>query len=236
MTSQESKPPIELQAQSAPTSEHLLNVLKAGLATAPFCGGLASLITDYIPSAKFKRLEEFAHRISGDLERLQAQVRNETLHTEDFAFIFEQSFRGVADNYQSDKVEAFRGILVNSAIGFSAPASEREYFLNLVNSLSALHLRILKFTAMPDRYLEEMEIPQEHIRGGFSTFFPVAIPGVEIEVIKSAFGELHQYGFLSSDKSIFSTMTSGQGLDLLGRGERVTALGKKFIQFCSVPQ
>ena len=50
MTSQDSEPPKGLQAKSSSTSEHLLNVLKAGLATAPFCGGLASLITDYIPS------------------------------------------------------------------------------------------------------------------------------------------------------------------------------------------
>ena len=150
--------------------------------------------------------------------------------------MFEQSFRGVADNYQPEKVEAFRGILVNSAIGFSAPAAEREYFLNLVNSLSALHLRILKFTAMPDRYLKEMQIPQDRIRGGFTTFFPLAIPGVNIEIIKSAFGELYQYGFLNTDKSIFTTMTSGQGLELLGRGGRVTELGRKFIQFCTVPQ
>ncbi|GAB3309125.1 hypothetical protein GCM10027428_05140 [Haliea atlantica] len=67
-------------------------------------------------------------------------------------------------------------------------------------------------------------------------FFPVAVPGVNVEVIKSAFGDLYQYGFLNTDKSIFSTMTSGQGLELLGRGGRVTELGKKFIQFCSVPQ
>ena len=30
-------------------AEHILNILKAGLATAPFCGGIASLISDYIP-------------------------------------------------------------------------------------------------------------------------------------------------------------------------------------------
>ena len=40
-------------------AEHILNILKAGLATAPFCGGIASLMTDYIPSGRTTRLEAF---------------------------------------------------------------------------------------------------------------------------------------------------------------------------------
>jgi hypothetical protein len=175
---------------TAPTLEHVLNALKAGLSTAPFCGGLASLMTDYIPSAKQKRLEKFTKQI------------------------------------------AFRGVLVNSAIGFNASQEEREYFVNLINSLSGLHLRILKFMAVPLEYLRDMEISSDRIRGGFSRFFPVAIPEVNIEVIKSAFGDPYKYGFIGTDKSIFETMTSGQGLSLLGG--RVTQLGTRFIEFCMI--
>lgn len=55
--------------QSAPrdVTEHLVNVLKAALATAPFCGGIASLMTDYIPSRRVKRLEQFAAQVGQDL-------------------------------------------------------------------------------------------------------------------------------------------------------------------------
>jgi hypothetical protein len=207
---------------TTPTIEHILNALKAGLSTAPFCGGLASLMTDYIPSTKQKRLEEFTKQIAADLEDLQEHVDENTLLTDDFAFMFEKCFRGVAENYQAEKLEAFRGILVNSAIGFNASQAERECFVNLISSLSGLHLRILKFMAVPLEYLRDMEISPDRIRGGFSSFFPVAIPGVNIEVIKSAFGDLYKYGFIGTDKSIFETMTSGQGLSLLGG--RVTQL------------
>ena len=37
-------------------AETILNIFKAVLSTAPFCGGLASLITDYIPTARAQRL------------------------------------------------------------------------------------------------------------------------------------------------------------------------------------
>ena len=84
---------MESRLAGSTAAETILNVLKAGLATAPFCGGIASLITDYIPSSRIIRLEEFAARIAEDLERLQGEVREEYLHTDDFAFMFEKCFK-----------------------------------------------------------------------------------------------------------------------------------------------
>lgn len=216
-------------------AEHILNVLKAGLATAPFCGGIASLMSDYIPSSKQKRLEEFAETIATDLDELRDRVNENNILTDEFAYTFEKCFRGAAENYQKEKLEAFRGILVNSALGSNLPENEKDYFLNLVSTLSVLHMRILKFMAKPIEYLEENNISQQNIRGGFSDFFPVVIPGINVEVIKSAYGELFQYGFFNTDKTIFHTMTSGQGLDLLGNGGRVTEFGRRFISFCTSP-
>ena len=172
-------------------TEHLVNIFKAGLATAPFCGGIASLMSDYIPSSKFQRLEQFAEKIAEDLNRLQNQVDEAIIQTDEFAFLFENCFRGVAENYQKEKLEAFRGILINSAIGVNLSEDEKEYFLNLVNTLSVLHVRILKFMSKPIEYLSENKIPVESIRGDFSQFFPVAIPGVDAGVIESAFGDLY---------------------------------------------
>ena len=221
------------QAASSGTTEHLVKILKAGLATTPFCGGVASLMSDYIPSSKFQRLEQFAKIIAEDLNKLQNKVDNAKIQTDEFAFLFENCFRGVAENYQKEKLEAFRGILINSAIGVNLSEDEKEYFLNLVNTLSVLHVRILKFMAKPFEYLNDNKIPAESISGGFTQFFPVAIPGVEIGVIEAAFGDLYSYGFINTDKKIFHAMTSGQGMDLLGN--RVTQLGANFINFCTAP-
>ena len=224
---------VERIASSNP-GEHILNILKAGLATAPFCGGIASLMSDYIPSAKMRRLEAFAERLAADMNELQDRVNEGKIHSDEFAFIFEKCFRGVAENYQAEKLEAFRGILLNTAIGTNLSEDEKEFFLNLVTTLSVLHIRILKFMAEPVPYLEAHGISSNRIRGGFSEFFPVAIPGVDLEVIKSAFGDLHQYGFINTDKTIFATMTASQGLQLLGN--RVSQLGRRFVAFCTRPR
>jgi len=222
------------RVDSSNPGEHILNVLKAGLATAPFCGGIASLMSDYIPSSKMRRLEEFAEQLATDLNELKDRINQSKILSDEFAFIFEKCFRGVAENYQAEKLEAFRGILLNTAIGSSLSEDEKEFFLNLATNLSVLHIRILKFMAEPLSYLTAHGISPNRIQGGFSDFFPVAIPGVDLEVIKSAFSDLHQYGFISTDKTIFVTMTSGQGLHLLGN--RVTQIGKRFVDFCTRPQ
>lgn len=211
-----------------------MNVLKAGLATAPFCSGIASLLTDYIPSGKQRRLEHFAEQLATDLVVLKDRVDENRILTDEFAFLFEKCFRGVAENYQEEKLEAFRAILVNAAVGVNLSEEEKEYFLGLVNALSVLHIRMLRFMAEPLSYLQANGIGPDRIGGGFSEFFPIVLPGVSLEVIKSAFGDLYQYGLISTDKSIFTTMTSGQGLNLLGN--RISELGGRFIGFCTRPK
>ncbi len=224
---------LENLPTSSRTTETILNIFKATLATAPFCGGIASLITDYIPSARFQRLEKFAEQIAEDLLKLSDHVNESYIQTDDFAYLFEKSFRGVAENPQPEKINAFRGILINSAVRSDYSEEEKEYFITLVNTLSALHVRMIRFMAYPKKYLGDSGIPENQITGGFSSFFPVAIPGVNLAVIESAFGDLYQYGLINTDKSIFKTTTSGQGLHLLGN--RVSELGRRFIQFCISP-
>jgi hypothetical protein len=221
---------------STKASEHILNVLKAGLSTAPFMGGIASLIEDYIPTSKKRRLEEFAMRVAEDLSALQSKVQDSTVLTDNFAHVFEECFRGAAENYQKEKLDSFRGILVNSAIGIRVEESENDYYISLVSSLSVLHIQILRFMANPIDYLYANGIERLSIRGGFTEFFPVAIPNVSIDAIKSAFGDLYSSGMINTDKSMFGTMTSGQGIDLIGQdGGRVSPFGKRFIQFCTSP-
>jgi hypothetical protein len=85
---------IERTLAGSPVAETVLNIFKAALSTAPFTGGLASLITDYIPSSRFRRLEEFAQRVAEDLKTVAGQVDQAYLQTDEFAHVFERSFKG----------------------------------------------------------------------------------------------------------------------------------------------
>lgn len=224
---------IERALSGSRAAETVLNIFKAVLSTAPFTGGIASLITDYIPASRFRRLEEFAQRVAEDLKSVAGKVDEEYLRTDEFAHIFEQSFKGAAEHYQREKLEAFRGILVNAAVRKDVTQEEKEHFLALTNNLSVVQLRILMFMAEPRRYLADVGIDERAITGGFADMFSTALPGIDPQLVRSAFGDLYQSGLISTDKTIFGTMTSAQGLQLLGN--RVTPFGQRFIEFLKPP-
>jgi hypothetical protein len=224
---------IERTLTGSPAAETVLNIFKAVLSTTPFTGGISSLITDYIPSSRVLRLEAFAERVANDLKDVATKVDADYLNTDEFAFMFERSFRGAAENYQREKLDAFRGILVNSAIRSDVKQEEKEYFLVLANNLSVLHVRILRFMAEPRAYLVDLQIAERSVQGSFSEMFGQVIPGVDPTIIESAFGDLYQLGLITTDKSIFHTMTSAQGMQLLGN--RVADLGRRFVEFCRSP-
>ena len=156
----------------------------------------------------------------------------EYIQTDEYAFIFEKCFKGAVEDYQKEKIIAFKAILINSLIDFETTQSEKEYYLNLVDNLSLLHIQVLTFMASPKEYLEFNDLEESVISGGFSTFFPKVIPNVNIEIIKLAFKDLYNYGFLNTDSSIFNTMTSSSGWSLLG--DRVSKNGRNFIEFITL--
>jgi hypothetical protein len=224
---------IKEETRSTSAAEHILNIITATLASVPIGASIASLLKDYIPTAKFKRIENFAHQIADDLKRLSDRVNNDYILKDEFAYMFEQAFRGVAENYQKEKIEAFRGILLNSAIRQDVEQEEKEFFLSLANNLSVLHIKILKFLASPGDYIKEQEIDPNSIQGGFSDIFRKLMPELDVSIIELAFGDLYKQGLINTDMPIFHTMTAAGGLHLVG--DRVKELGKKFIEFCKAP-
>jgi len=224
---------IKEEIKSTSINEHILNIITAGLASVPIGAFFASLIKDYIPNAKLRRIEDFAKCIAEDFKRLEDKLDKNYILKDEFAYMFEQAFRGVAQNYQKEKIESFRGILINSAINQDIRQEEKEFFLSLINRLSILHIRILKFLANPRDYIKEQEISPNSIQGGFTDIFRTLMPELDMSIIESSFNDLYQMGLINTDKSIFHTMTSASGLRLVG--DRVNNLGKKFIEFCKVP-
>src|SRR5688572_26917562 len=89
---------VERALTGSPAAETVLNIFKSVLSTLPFTGGLASLITDYIPSSRFRRLEEFAQRVAEDLKSVGSRVDEQYLLTDEFAHVFERAFKGAAEH------------------------------------------------------------------------------------------------------------------------------------------
>lgn len=215
-----------------PRSDHIVNVVKAGLSAIPVIGGpLSSLIGDYIPKKKEERLLNFVKELTIKLEEYAQSINAEYVKTEEFAYLFEECMKGVLSNYQEQKLLCFKGIIVNS-LRHDLKKEQKEYYLHLVNSLTDLHLRILAISNDPDSYFDIYQLDKNLIQGAaIGEVFKAALPGIDLEMIKSAYGDIYQMGLFNTDKSIFGTLTASRGFDI-AKG-RLTELGKSFIKFCT---
>ncbi len=160
---------------------------------------------------------------------MQEQVRSDFICTDEYAYLFESCLRGVAQNYQKEKLEMFRGILVNSLIKKEVHENKKMYYLSLVNNLSTVHIKILKFMENPETYLSENNISEDKITGGYSEFFQIAI-NVELDIIKAAIGDLYDSGLILSRKDMFDIFMRDKSIQSLKN--LVSDFGKSFISFC----
>jgi hypothetical protein len=229
---EKNKKKVEASVSKRGSVEHLISLLKAGSSFNPVAGAIVSLITDYIPNQRQIKLEDFTKKLASDLEQFKDEINDEYIKTEEFAFIFEKCFKGAIENYQHEKIQAFRAVLVNSLRSTHLNQNEKEFFLSMIDRFSVIHMRVLYFMANPHQYLDDRSIPRTNVQGSFSQFFPRVMPDVQLDHVKIVFQDLFTLGFTNTDKGIFGTMTASSGYDLLG--DRLTPLGRSFIKYISL--
>lgn len=220
---------LESKIRESKFSDTLLSIFKTILAFSIY-NPFASLISEYIPTKRLLRLEKFALDLAEDLNKIDDKIDTEFINTDEFAFIFEQCFKAASENYQKEKLESFKAIIINSALIDREPDNdEREYFLNLTNSLTVLHLKILKFMNNPRDYITDNNLSENLVKGGFSEIFSNVFPNVEPKTARLAYADLFNYGMFSTGPNIFDSGTSASGFELLGH--RVSRNAERYISF-----
>ena len=203
------------------SAEHILNIFKAILSTTPIGGFFASLIDDYLPASKELRVEQFMTDTANKLCDLQDQIDTERIKTDHYAYIFEQCIRGVAQYPQQEKLECYKAILINAAKPTKDSDEQQDYFLNLVNTLSPIDIRLI------DALHRAMKIPQNGAETGLT--IRSLLGNVDGDIIMSAAAELYQLQFTNTQPSSMP-MTA----DLSRAGGRLTPIARKFIEFCTL--
>jgi hypothetical protein len=198
----------------------------------PIAGNVASVLLGAIPNSRQKRFEEFLLGLNDELNKLQLKMGNLESIIKGIQDQLEYIIEKVIFTPNRQKMQIYKSIFLNEIIGTSLSEDVKEYFINIVETkMSMLQIKILSFMNNPSQYLLISGIPEDKIFGSFTQFFPIVFPDVPIEVIKAAYKDLFDIGFINTDVTIFGTMTSAQGLQLLGN--RVKVLGKMFIRYCT---
>jgi len=213
------------------THDYVSVILKSGLANIPLIGGaIVELIDFYIPDSKGKRLLEFVACLRQDVDKVKDKMNKDVVKTDEFAYLFEQTFRAVCENYQKEKIDTFRALLVNSLIKTNVEAEQKELFLNTLKNLSVIHLRFLKMFHDPKKHIEKngVTISTNIVSSGAINMLKELFPQYDESQIRIVINDLYNTGLTNlPSNTLGGTMTWG----LRMVENRLTPFGKSLLDF-----
>ena len=210
---------------------------KAGLSSIPVIGGPAKeLFSAIIAPPLSKRRDKWIESIATGLKTLEEKVdsfRIEDLSNNNmFVTTVMHASQAAIRNHQEEKLEALRNAVLNSALPNSIEEDYQLMFVDLIDTFTPWHLRILKFFDDPTTW------GQKH---GVS--YPRWESGTPAHVLDRAFPELtddrHFCNQIVKDLDIRGLM-EGKDLhtDMNVSGmltPRTTRIGKRFIAYITSP-
>ena len=208
---------------------------RIGVGSIPLIGSaLTELVTEFIPESKERRIAEFVAQLRVDVGRLQDRINTEVIKTDEFAYIFEQVFRAIVENYESEKLDAFRVILVNSMIRTDVAGARKSLYLRIVRDLLPTHLEFLRVFADPRRHIQSNHIvmPSNISATGFIRMILPLFPGYSESEIRIVIRDLYNSGLVNIDPGSLGGMVTW---NLNNLQNRLTDLGRSLMDFIVMP-
>lgn len=208
--------------KSSSGAQRILSLFKGIISEFPVGGTFIYMIDDHIAAIKEARLQEFAQATATALGELSDRIDEERIKSDHYIYVFEECLRGVAQHPQTEKIECYKAILINAAVPSNIPDDEQEYFLNLVNTLSPVHIRLIAALN------EARKIPQG---GGRESGFRLRshLGNTSGDILMSAAAELYQLQFTNTEPRSIPF-----DADMSRVGGRLTPIAMKFIEFCTL--
>jgi|SRR6185312_1660553 len=214
------------------TSKDYLEIaLKTGLTGIPIIGGsITELMNDFIPNSKAKRLLDFVAQLKIDVDSMKDKIKNELIQTDEFAYLFEQTFRVINENYQKEKIDAFRILLVNSLIRTDVNAEKKEILFNILKNLSVRHIKFLKMFYDPEKYVKENRCNiSPYSQAPVGVLLSEIFPEYNTDEINLILTDLHNMGLGGIDPSALGVVQSSYGIHMVQN--RLKQLGRSIVEF-----
>lgn len=220
------------------SGDYVHSTVKTALSAIPFVGGAASeLFSLVIAPPVSKRRDEWLIRIAEGIEEIRAKNPefdvNSLRDNDVFITVVMHATQTAIRNHQEEKLLALKNAVLNSAVGINIEENIQLMFLNLIDTLTPWHLRILRLFRNPTEWFAEngREVPKISM-------------GAPAHVVEAAFKELHgkrsfydlivkelhAQGLLGIDS--LHTMMTGSGV----MAPRATEFGNQFLSYISDPQ
>jgi len=215
----------KLEMPEASKGDVAHSIAKSGLSAIPVIGGAAvELFQNVVQPPLEKRRVEWMAQVGEKLQELEEKGFNlETLQeNEQFISAAMYASQLALRTHKEEKIEALRNAVVNVARGQAPEDAMQHIFLNFVDTLTELHIQILKLFQAPTP-------PPNMSMGGLSDVLEYNMPEMRgrQDIYDQLWKDLYMRGLVSTD-GMHMTM-SGNGLGQ----KRTTGLGDAFLSFIS---
>jgi hypothetical protein len=200
-------------------------VARAGLSALPVIGGPAvELLQAVIQPPLEKRREAWMEDVGTKLHELEERgLKIEDLqNNEQFISAVLYASQLALRTHRQEKLDALRNAVLNIASGQAPEEALQHIFLNMVDSLTVLHIQVLKVFQAPN--------PPEHMSmGGLSNVLEHSMPALRGRrgLYDQIWKDLFTRGLVNTEH-LHMTMT-GSGL----ASKRTTELADMFLDFIS---
>jgi len=212
--------------------------IKAIISAFPYLGGPAAEIFAAVFAPPIsKRRDEWIESWIERLVELEKKVEGFSVKAlsqdERFITTVMHASQVAIRNHQLDKLQALRNAVLNAALGRAPEEDLQLMFLDMVDTFTPWHMKILWFFNDPTKYIQENKINANIAMGSPVSLLVIAFPelGKDREFYDQILNDLYLKGLVNTTKESFHTMMTTQGIF----SPRTKEMGKKFIRFITEP-
>jgi hypothetical protein len=222
---------------SLPTTRGKLDVARdaarAAISVVPMVGGPLQVAFEALFASPIeKRKEEWLKKLAEvvvELGERVAELTPERLAQDDvFVTVVMQTSQIALRNHQVEKLDALRNAVLNSVLS-TIEEDEMFIFLRLIEQLTPVHLRTLKFLDDPEAWMRQHGTHHPGwSMGAVSTVLEHCFPHLtgRRDVYDQIVNDLQTDGLVGSGSFLHTTMTADGML-----GSRTSTRGKAFLAF-----
>jgi hypothetical protein len=210
-------------------------IVKAGLSVIPVIGGpAAELFSAIIVPPLMKRRDGWVESIAHELQDLEEKVQGFSIEnlsqSETFITTVMHATQIAIRNHQQEKLRALRNAVLNTALGIDIDDDFKQTFLEYIDTLTPLHLRVLELLNDPRSYGERHAAKfGNHKTGSVFTIMEEAVPELKgrREFCDQLVRDLRARGLVRLNEDDIHVATLETGMF----ASRTTEMGRKFLAF-----
>ena len=212
----------------------LYATVKAGLGSIPILGSAATELFGLVVTPPLdKRRQEWMNEVAEKLKALEEDNKidfRRLAQNDQFLDTIIKATSFAIKTSEQEKITALKNAVINTALNESPDKTKSQIFLNLVDTFTVWHIKILDFFDNPKAWFAKAEqVPPNLMMGSMLGVLKTAFPSLagQDELVDVIWNDLHNAGFHQST-GLKTTMTGDGTL-----AERTSKLGKEFIYFIS---